>query len=66
MRWIVAGIGIIISLFGLFVAIRTEQAKEIFAGLSESSEGGLSFLGNLITAVGVILLIVGVFNFWNW
>ncbi|MCK4427932.1 MAG: DUF2065 family protein [candidate division Zixibacteria bacterium] len=66
MRWIVAGIGIIISIIGLFVTIRTERAKEIFAELSESSEGRLAFLGNLIIAIGMILLIVGVFNFWNW
>ena len=66
MRWIVAGIGIIISLIGVFVTIRTERAKEIFAELSESSEGRLAFLGNLIIATGMILLIVGVCNFWNW
>ncbi len=65
MRWIVAGIGIIISLIGLFVTIRTERAKEIFAELSELPEGRLAFWGNLIIALGISLLIVGVCNFWN-
>ncbi len=65
MRWIVTGIGIIISLIGLFVTIRTERAKEIFAQLSESPEGRLAFWGNLIIALGISLLIAGVFNFWN-
>jgi len=66
MGWIIAIIGLIISLLGLFVTVRAERTKEILLVLSELPEDRFTFWGNLVIAIGIILLIIGACNFFSW